>query len=170
MNRAVRRRWTVLAVVISLVGICGGTWWLSASAADPRMYSAGDVVYGLGSLEHDILPRYGVVLPCNVTDVNYFDDESVIGPDGTLYLAFTATAACLSAVVGQYSELSRPLQVTTADDAFPAEMKVDRFGWRYDPQHTYNLYTGPLDEQDKATIIEDPAVDPFTVRMLVEHL
>lgn len=170
-----RRRWLAPIVIVSVLAVCGVGWigWRWPQH-DPREYPNGDdtvtVQIGSGSLEKDILPRYHVALPCDTTGVHYADEESILGPDGTLFLAFTTTTRCLQLfIAGLSHDFQHPDQLTSGDLRFPAYMRQDGFGWTYEVATTYGVYTGNIDSNNSATVVVDPSANPVVVRMEVNH-
>jgi hypothetical protein len=169
-----RSRWSVpVAISAVVVVLCTVGWFRwHWPRHDPREYPNADdtVQIGFGSLEHDILPRYHVTLPCGTTDVHYADEESVIGPDGTLYLSFATTPRCLRQfIAGLGNGFQTPDWLAGGDLRFPADMRQEPFGWTYQVSTTYGVYAGDIDSINAATIVVGPSADHVVIRMEVNH-
>jgi hypothetical protein len=135
---------------------------------DSREYANADdsVTYGSGSLDHDILPHYQVTLPCDTTNLHYADDESLIGPEGTLYLSFATSATCLQTFVASLTDHS---QATGGSLDFPHDIVQPRFGWTFQASKTYDIYGGGDGDVNVATVVVDSSSDPAVVWMKVDH-
>lgn len=170
-----RRRLIAAWVAVMLLAGCAGTAgavWLR-SRPDPREYevdSAVTVQIGDGSLEKDILPHYELTLPCSTANVRYFDDESLVGSGGELFLRLGATQHCLALWLDRLG-LANGLQRLTGDDPlFPYEAQQARFGWRFDTSKVYDVYQGDLSGRNSAIVVVDNSDSAPIVYVIVNHL
>lgn len=97
-----RRRAIATVVVAALLVCClivqPWTWLSSAvqGAGDSRQYPHADgalhISLGDDDLETDLLPHYGLTLPCGASDLRYGNLQE---PISQLYLKFRAPAGCV---------------------------------------------------------------------------
>ncbi|MFI0960075.1 hypothetical protein ACH4S8_01470 [Streptomyces sp. NPDC021080] len=146
------------AAVVTVTGLL-----LGSCSGDPRDYdsSGGDVTVGDGSLE-TVLVHYSIALPCHATGVHFHDEESFAGSEGTLYLRFDTSRACLGsfARTAGLSLKSGSVHTWRDDHDFSyiefAGDEAQSYGWRFPISHTYRWgsYT---------------ASDPVTVQVVVDQ-
>lgn len=170
-----RRRWIAAWVAVTLLAGCAagtvGVVWLRPGP-DPREYevdSAVTVQLGDGSLEEDILPHYELALPCSTANVRYFDDESLVGSEGELFLNFSAPQRCLALWLDRLRLTAGLQRLTGKDPLFPYEARQDRFGWRFDTSKVYDVYQGDISERNSATVVVDNGGSAPIIYVIVEH-
>ncbi|NUT08125.1 MAG: hypothetical protein HOV76_32110 [Hamadaea sp.] len=127
-----KRSSRVLAGVATLFVVaalcCWGAWsQISGSfrSNDPREYPRKDealhITYRGGDLEDDLLPRYGVKLPCDVQHLRWGNHEDM-GPMGSLYLRFDTSSTCLD-------EFLRDNRLQPTAAWTPSVFVPDEYGW-----------------------------------------
>ncbi|WP_212829880.1 hypothetical protein [Catellatospora sp. TT07R-123] len=149
------------ALLLGLMLLCCGCLnppWKRFS--DSRQYPHADgpfhISYRDDDLERDLLPIYGVDLPCGAANLRYGNLQE---PINQLYLRFTAPAACLERFRTTYRLAPGSTRYGMPD--VPAE-----YGWRI--SSSARLYRGDFDDNEITLLVEDTA-EPQTAYLLLER-
>ncbi|GAA1416330.1 hypothetical protein ACFQZ4_48575 [Catellatospora coxensis] len=142
-------------VLAALLGCCppARPWtWFGEDRQYPHADGFFHISRGDDDLEEDLLPIYGVELPCGVADVRYGNLQE---PINELYVRFVASMACLDAFRADYG-LS---PVDWEDPSAP-----DMYGWHIST--SAKMYSGDYDDNHLYLYVEDTQTPPVAYLVL----
>ncbi|MEU7827004.1 hypothetical protein [Catellatospora sp. NPDC049133] len=149
--------WAVVTALVlaALLGCCPSArpWtWFGEDRQYPHADGFFHISRGDDDLEEDLLPIYGVDLPCGVADLRYGNLQE---PINELYLRFTAPVTCLDTFRAAYGLLPAEWE----DPSAPAE-----YEWRV--SSSAKVYRAEYDENHLSLYVEDSHVPPIAYLVL----
>jgi hypothetical protein len=138
-------------------------------STDPREYPQPSNVVRLAdrNLEKNILPQYGIRLPCGVERLRYAEDTSLIGSGGELYLRFTTSASCLDTFlrgVGMTGDSATGPHLLMGDRLDYHFRDVPKsYDWTFDPAATYSAYDRAIGEREHIYLVVGKDEDAYLI-------